>query len=436
MFSLIFVYFSAVFLILIIVAYTFAARNADGPRSRPVKCDLCQEKKMLKKLLITGSLLLSSLTSAIAQETVKVGVIGPFSGPFAEAFGKPFRQGIETWVAQNGERAGASKVEFVYRDLEGPNPEKAKALAQELVVKEKVQYLAGFVFTPNAMAVAPLVTSAKIPTVIFNASTSVVASRSEYFVRTSNTLPQVTVPVAKYALEQGVKKVVTAVSDYGPGLDAENAFKQTFEAGGGQVLETIRMPVNATDFGPFMQRIRSLKPDALFGFLPFGPPTYGFVKAYTDNGLRNAGIKFLGTAETQESDLQALGDAAIGLETGYFYSAAHDTNENKRFVATLAKVDSKAIANPATVAAFDGTRVLYKMIEATSGKPDADKAIASVKGFSFESPRGPVKIDATTRDIIQNVYMRKVEKAANGMLINREFKTYAAQPDYGLTLKK
>lgn len=390
----------------------------------------------MKKWLAAGALALVALSPVLAQETVKVGVVGPFSGPFADAFGKPFRQGVEAFVAQNGNRAGAAKVEFVYRDLEGANPEKAKALAQELVVKEKVQYLAGFVFTPNALAVAPLATSAKIPTVIFNASTSVVVSRSELFVRTSNTLPQVTVPVAKYAQEQGVKKVVIAVSDYGPGIDAENAFKQTFEAGGGQVLETIRMPMNATDFGPFMQRIRSLKPDALFGFLPFGPPTYGFVKAYADNGLRAAGIKFLGTAETQESDLQALGDAAVGLETGYFYSGAHESEENKRFLAALAKVDPKAVANPATVSAFDGTRVLYKMIEATGGKADAEKAIAAVKGFAFESPRGPVKIDAATRDIVQNVYMRKVEKAANGQLVNREFKTYAAQPDHGLTLKK
>lgn len=391
---------------------------------------------MLKKWLGVAAVALAVASSAIAQEVVKVGVIGPFSGPFASAFGIPFRQGVEAYVAQNGDKAGNVKVEFVYRDLEGPNPEKAKALAQELVVKEKVQYLAGFVFTPNALAVAPLVTSAKIPTVIFNASTSMVVSRSEYFIRTSNTLPQVTVPVAKYALEQGVKRVVTAVSDYGPGIDAENAFKQTFEAGGGQVIETIRMPVNATDFGPFMQRIRSLKPDALFGFLPFGPPTYGFVKAYSDNGLRAAGIRFLGTAETQESDLQALGDAALKLETGYFYSAAHDSAENKRFLDSLAKVHPKAMANPATVSAFDGTRVLFRMIQATGGKPDAEKAVAAAKGFSFESPRGPVRIDANTRDIIQNVYMRSVEKAQNGSLINKEFKTYVAQPDHGLTLKK
>jgi branched-chain amino acid transport system substrate-binding protein len=246
----------------------------------------------------------------------------------------------------------------------------------------------------------------------------------------------VTVPVAKYALEQGVKRVVTAVSDYGPGLDSEAAFKATFEAGGGQVLESIRMPINATDFGPFMQKVRSLKPDVLFGFLPAGPPTFGFVKAFNDNGLKSAGIKLFGTAEAWETELPSLGDAALGLVTGYHYSAAHDSPENKAYIASLAKVHPKAIPNPASVAAFDGARVIYKMIEATSGKPDPEKAMTAAKGFSFASPRGPVKIDPTTRDIVQNVYMRTVEKGPSGQLINREFKTYEAQPDYGLTMKK
>jgi branched-chain amino acid transport system substrate-binding protein len=391
---------------------------------------------MFRKWLGAGAIALAVAVSANAQDVVKVGVIGPFSGPFAAAFGLPFKQGVEAYVAQHGNKAGNVTVEFVYRDEESANPERSKALAQELIVKEKVQYLAGFMFTPNAMAVAPLVTSAKVPTVIFNASTSVVVSRSSYFVRTSNTLPQVTVPVARYATEQGIKKVVTVVSDFAPGHDAENAFKQTFEAAGGQVVETIRMPLNATDFGPFLQRIRSIKPDALFAFLPFGPPTYSFVKAYNDNGMRGAGIRFLGTSETQESDLQGLGEAALKLETAYYYSSAHDSAENKRFLQSLAKVDAKAVANPATVAAFDGTRVLFRMIEATAGKADPDRALAAIKDYAFESPRGPFRIDANTRDVIQNVYMRTVEKASNGTLINKEFKTYAAQPDYGLTLKK
>ena len=254
---------------------------------------------MFKKWLGAGAIAIAVAASANAQDVVKVGVIGPFSGPFAAAFGLPFKQGVEAYVAQHGNKAGNVQVEFVYRDEESANPERSKALAQELIVKEKVQYLAGFMFTPNAMAVAPLVTSAKVPTVIFNASTSVVVSRSPYFLRTSNTLPQVTVPVARYASEQGIKKVVTVVTDFAPGHDAENAFRQTFEAAGGQIVETIRMPLNATDFGPFLQRIRSIKPEALFAFLPFGPPTYSFVKAYNDNGMRAAGIRFLGTSETR-----------------------------------------------------------------------------------------------------------------------------------------
>jgi branched-chain amino acid transport system substrate-binding protein len=273
-----------------------------------------------------------------------------------------------------------------------------------------------------------------VPTVIFNASTSMILSKSDYFIRTSNTLPQVTVPVAKYALDTKVKRVVTAVSDYGPGVDAENAFRQTFQDGDGEIIESIRMPLNATDFGPFLQKVRALKPDALFAFLPFGPPTFGFVKAFEDNGLKAAGVRFLGTSETQESDLQALGEAALKLETGYYYSAVHDSPQNKAFVETLAKV--KATPNPATVAAFDGTHVLYKMIEATGGTANATKAIEAVKGMAWESPRGPMKIDAQTRDVIQNVYMRVVDKQPDGRYVNRETKTYAAQPDYGLQLKK
>ena len=387
-------------------------------------------KRLLQAALLAAGI--SFLSPVMAQAPiVKVGIIGPFSGPFSATFGTPFRQGVETYVAQHGVMAGNARVEFIYRDLEGPNPEKAKALAQELIVKEKVQYLGGFVFTPNAMAVAPLITSAKVPLVIFNASTSAIVSRSEYFVRTPNTLPQVTVPVAKFALEQKFKRAVTVVSDYGPGIDAESSFKAAFESGGGQVVESIRMPVSATDFSPFMQRIRSIKPDVLFGFLPAGPPTFGFVKSYNENGLRAEGIRFLGTAETQETDLQALGAPALGLETGYFYSAAHDSPENKAFLASLAKIAPAAVANPSTVSAFDGTHVLYKMIEATGGKPDADKAVAAIKGLSWASPRGPVKIDPATRDIVQNVYMRKIERDSTGKLVNREFKTYEMQPDYG-----
>lgn len=382
-------------------------------------------------LAVTAISLLGLVSSVQAQETVKVGIIAPFSGGFAGSFGEPFRQGVETYVAMHGDPAEDIKVEFIYRDLPTADPGRARNLAQELVARDGVQYLAGFVFTPNAVAAAAVAEGARIPTVIFNASTSMVVSQSQYFVRTSNTLPQVTVPTAQNALENGYRTVITAVSDYGPGIDAETHFVKTFEEGGGEVLESIRMPLTTTDFGPYLQRISLQAPDALFVFLPYGPPTFSFVNGYRDNGLDQAGIAFIGTSETQESDLQALGDAALGLETGYFYSAAHESPENEAFVAKLRELYPDADPNPATVSAFDGTHVLYEMIRATNGQADPDAAIEAVKGLAWESPRGPISIDPETRDIVQNVYIRVVERGEDGRLINREIKTYEAQPDYG-----
>ena len=388
----------------------------------------------MKLKMLTAAIAMAGLGAGnvMADQTVKVGVLGPFSGGFAGSFGAPFRQGVETYVAQHGDPMPGVKIEFVWRDLPSPDPADARAKTTELVTKEGVQYLAGYGFTPEAMAAAPVAEQGKIPTVIFNASASVVVSKSKYFVRTSNTLPQVTVPTAKNALEKGYKSVITVVSDYSPGIDAETSFVKTFKEGGGQVVESIRMPLSTSDFSAYLQNIAIKKPDALFVFLPYGPPTYAFVRGYRDNGLDKAGIAFIGTSETQESDLQSLGDAAIGLETGYFYSAAHESPENKAFVAKLKERYPKAEANPATVSAYDGTHALYEMIRATEGKKDPDKAIAAIAGKSWESPRGPITIDAKTRDIIQNVYIRKVEKGADGRLINKEFKTYEKQPDYGV----
>lgn len=385
------------------------------------------------RLLASAALIAASLLTghANADETVKVGVIGPFSGGFAGSFGEPFRQGVETYVAQHGDPLPGVKIEFVWRDLPATEPAEAKAKALELVTKEGVQYLAGFVFTPNAIAAAQVSEQGKIPTVIFNASASAVVSKSKYFVRTSNTLPQVTVPTAKNALEKGYKSVITLVSDYAPGVDAETYFSKAFKEGGGEVLDSIRMPLSTTDFSPYLQSVALKKPDALFVFLPYGPPTYSFVRGYRDNGLDKAGIAFIGTSETQESDLQAIGDAAIGLETGYFYSAAHDSDENRAFVAKLKELFPKAEPNPATVSAYDGTHVLYEMIRGTGGKPDPDKAIASVAGKSWESPRGPISIDADSRDIVQNVYIRVVKKGEDGRLFNKEIRAFEKQPDYG-----
>ncbi len=367
-------------------------------------------------------------TGAGLAETIRVGVLAPFSGPFA-IYGKQFQEGIETYVAEHGTQAGPHTIEFVFRDTGGPNPDAAKALAQELLIRDEVDYLAGFVFTPNALAVAPLIERSETPTVIFNAATSAINARSEFFVRTSFTLWQISVPMAEWARAEGIGRVATAVTDYGPGLDAERAFASGFEAAGGEVVDAIRMPIQTTDFAPFMQRLKASGAEAVFAFLPVGPPVFGFMKAYAENGLAAAGIRFLGTGETDEATLQQLGDGALGAHTAYHYSNVHESAANAAFKGKLAELYPDAIAQFATVGAYDGTHLIYAMVEAAGA--DGKAAIEAAKGLAWESPRGPVEIDPETRHVTQNVYIRVVEKEADGLLVNREIETYPAQPDLG-----
>ena len=383
----------------------------------------------MKRLILAGVLALACGTSALAQ-TVKVGIIAPLSGPFSSN-GKMWEATVKAYQKIHGTQAGGATVEVVWKDLADINPAQARALAQELIVKDKVQYLGGLYFTPDALAVGAIAQEAKVPTVIFNAATSSILDKSDHLLRTSYTLPQVSVPAARYALEQKLRTVVTLVSDYGPGLDSENAFVKTFTAGGGQVLEQIRAPLKTSDFGPFMQKIKSLKPDAVFVFGPGGPPTYAIIKAYSEAGLKQAGVRFIGTGETSELDLPAIGDAALGLETALHYSPAHESAMNQTFLKTSAELSPQVVLNAASVGAYDGMAVIYRMVEATKGQRDPAKALAAAKGWQWESPRGPLKIDAQSRELVQNVYVRVVDKDASGRLRNREIKTYEMQPDHG-----
>lgn len=384
------------------------------------------KKSVLAALLAIGT----ALTSGAFADTVKVGIIAPLSGPYS-VNGKIWEATVKAFQKINGTTVGGTTVEVVWKDLSEINPAQAKALAQELIVKDKVQYIGGLYFTPDALAVAAIAQEAKVPSVIFNAATSSILDKSDYLLRTSYTLPQVTVPAAKYALQTKAKSVVTMVSDYGPGLDSENAFVKTFIAGGGTVTEKIRVPLKTTDFGPFMQKIKSQKPDAVFVFGPGGPPTYAIIKAYSEAGLKQAGIRFIGTGETSEVDLPGFGDAALGLETALHYSPAHPSPKNQLFIKTAAEVAPGTIINAVAVGAYDGMAVIYKMVEATGGQKDGAKAMASVRGFAWESPRGPVKIDATSRELIQNVYMRVIDRDEAGKLRNKEFLTFDNQPDHG-----
>lgn len=390
---------------------------------------------MTTKLRLIGAAVAATLISASPAycDVIKVGIIGTMSGPYA-LFGQNFKDGIDTWVAEHGSKVGDHEIQFIYRDEELPNPARSKALAQELIVKDKVQYIGGLYFTPDAMAVAPLLQEAKVPMVVMNAATSAITEKSPYIVRTSFTMWQNAVPAAKVAKEKGAKKVAIAVSDYGPGIDAETAFKKTFEAEGGAVAEDIRMPLSTTDFGPIMQRIKDSGADMIFTFLPAGPPTLGFVKAYIDNGLKAGGVKLLSTGDlVTEPDLPNIGESGIGILSTYNYAVSHDLPENKQFLVDAVKAGAKpGDITMAAVAAYDGARVIYKMIEATNGQQDPDKAIAAVKGMKWISPRGPVSIDPDTRHIRQNIYLREVVNQ-DGKLINKEEQTFEAQPDWGLS---
>ncbi|MBC7583776.1 MAG: ABC transporter substrate-binding protein [Tardiphaga sp.] len=380
--------------------------------------------------------ILALMTGTASADVIKVGVIGTMSGPYA-LFGANYKMGIDAYVAEHGNKVGNHTVEFIYRDEEGPNPAKSKALAQELIVKDKVQYLAGIYFTPNAMAVAPLLEESKTPLVVLNAATSSIVEKSPYIVRTSFTMWQNTVPAANVAYKNGSRKAAIAVSDYGPGIDAEAAFKKTFETDGGAVVEAIRIPMNTTDFSPIMQRIKAAGADTIFCFLPSGPPTFGFFKAYIDNGLKADGVKLMSTGDiVTEIDLPSIGDSALGVLSTYHYAVSHESPENKQFLASIVKNGGKVEDVAMTgVAAYDGARVIYEMIKATDGKRDPDKAIAAVKGMKWVSPRGPVSIDPDTRHIRQNVYLRTVVKE-NGKLINKESDTmFADQPDWALSKK-
>jgi len=369
-----------------------------------------------KLLLAASAAFVLGAGPALAQAPVKVGIIAPFTGPFAD-FGK---------------QAGR-KVELILKDTGGPSPEVAKRLATELVVQDKVDFLAGFGLTPEALAVADVATQAKKPMVIFNAATSVITTRSPYIVRTSMTLPQVSSPMGTWAARNGIKRVITMVTDYGPGIDAESAFKKTFTASGGQVIESIRTPLQNPDFGPYIQRVKDAKPDAVFIFVPAGQQAVAAMKAYSERGLAQAGIKAIATGDlTDDHVIDAMGDAAIGLITSFHYSTAHNSPENRAFLQAYSQVAPPNAGRPnfMTVGAFDGMALIYDIVSKSGGTIDADKAMEIAKGWKSQSPRGPIKIDPSTRDIVQDIYLRKVEKQGS-QLQNVEFERFEAVADPG-----
>ena len=378
---------------------------------------------MLRRQILTGvgaAALAFAALPALAQETVKVGLILPMTGPSAST-GRQIEAGARLWMAQNGDTVAGKKIQLIIKDDTGA-ADQTKRLATELVVNDKVAVLAGFGLTPLALAVGPVATQAKGPAVIMAAGTSTIVATSPYFVRTSFTLPQNTAPMAQWSAANGIKTVVTLVSDYGPGLDSEKAFKAEFEGKGGKVIDSLRAPLANPEFAAFLQKAKDLKPDALFLFVPSGQGA-SLMKQVGERELAKAGIKIIGTGDVTDDDqLNGMGDALIGMITSHNYSAAHDSAENKAYVSAFLKANNNMRPNFMSVGGYDGMALIYKALDKTKGDTDGAKLVEAMKGTSWTSPRGPMSIDATTRDITQNVYIREVKKV-DGQLYNVEFAT-------------
>jgi branched-chain amino acid transport system substrate-binding protein len=369
---------------------------------------------------------LSMADGAFAQDTVKIGFILPMTGQ-QQSTGIQEAAGAKLYMAQHGDTVAGKKIELIIRD-DAAVPDNTKRIAQELIVNDKVAFLAGFGITPTAFAVAPLATESKTPEIVTAAGTSIITEKSPYIARTSFTLAQSCVPMADWAAQNGIKKVVTMISDYGPGIDAEKSFTAEFKKQGGDVIEAIRFPLANPDFAPFLQRAADEKPDAIFVFVPSGQGGT-FVKQFVERGLDKAGIKIIGPGDVMDDDLiTGMGDAVIGTVTAHLYSADHDSAMNKAFVAAFEKANNGKRPNFMAVGAYDGMHLMYEALKKTGGKTDGDSLIEAIKGMSWESPRGPISIDPQTRDIVQDIYIRKVEKK-NGELYNVEFATFTAIKD-------
>ena len=375
-------------------------------------------KHILQLLLSAATLLIAATASA--QAPVKVGMVVEMSGPFAD-IGRQIMNGARAYVKAHGDVVAGRKVELIVKDTTGMAPEVAKRQAQELVTNDKVDFLAGFGLTPNALSVAPLATEAKKPMVIMNAATSIITTRSPYIARVSMTLPQVTAPLATWALNNGIKQVYTLVADYGPGIDAETQFKKTFTAGGGQIVGSVRTPPNNPEFAPFLQRIKDARPQALFIFLPQGEQPVSVMKGFAERELDKAGVRLIATGDvTEDSLIEAMGDAPLGVVTTHQYSVAHDSAQNRAFLKAYADI-STGRPNFMAVGGWDGMAAIYEVIKRLDGKIDGDKAMEVLKGMKIDSPRGPIMIDPATRDVVQTIYVRRVERMKDGKLYNVEF---------------
>ena len=388
-------------------------------------------KRLLKTVLATG--ILAAATSVQAAEPFKIGLILPMTGPFAST-GKQIETATRLYMQQHGDEVAGRKIQVILKDDTGLAPEVTKRLAQELVVQEKVNVLAGFGLTPLAFAAAPVATQSKTPMVVMAAATSSIMEKSPYIVRTSQTVPQIVQPMAQWAArpESGIKRVTTLISDYGPGHDSEKVFVKEYTKAGGEIVDSLRIPLQNPDFAPFLQRVRDSKPDAVFIFVPSGAGS-ALMKQFAEKGLKDAGIKLIGTGDVLDDDLlPSMGPEALDIVTSQHYSAAHDSPENKEYVAAFRKISNNTMRpNFMSVGGYDGMHLIYAALEKAGANATGDQLVEAMKGMSWTSPRGPISIDPETRDIVQNVYIRRSEMV-DGQIYNVEFETFKDVKDPGL----
>jgi branched-chain amino acid transport system substrate-binding protein len=363
---------------------------------------------------------------AHAQGTIKIGVIDQFSGPFAD-FGQQIGNGIETFIREHGDTVAGKKIEVIKRDQAGPNPDRAKQLAQELITRDKVDFFAGIDFSPTAFAMAPLITEAKKPAVIMNAATLSITDTSPYFVRFASTLEALETKFGEWAAKNGIKKCYVVVSDFVAGHAAGDAFKKSFTAHGGEIVGEVGVPLEGLDFAAYVQRIADAKPPAIFVFLASTKQSEQFARLYVQTGLKAAGTKLLGGTDLfpQSPALaKAASDDALGAYSVQNYSWTLDRPLNRQYVAAYTKYFGTELhPDFMSVSGYDGMAGIYRVIEKLNGVIDGDKAVAAFKGLAFESPRGPIRIDPDTREVVQPIYIRQIARE-NGELVNKEIFTF------------
>ncbi len=367
-----------------------------------------------------------------AADPLKIGVIASYSGAYAD-YGKQLDGGMAVYLAETGGTLGGRPVTFVRKDTAGPAPDLANRFAKELIIRDKVDLIVGLDFSPNAIAIAPVLTEAKVAAVVMNAASSAIPSRSPYIVRTSFTLAQVSAPMASWALKQGIKQVSTIVSDYGPGQDAEKAFHAAFKAGGGTIASAVRVPLSNPDFSAYVQRLKDEKPEAAFIFFPSGDQPTAFMRNFRERGLEAAGIKLLATGDaTDDAFLAGQGEDPAGMITSHHYSFVHPSPRNAAYTAAFRKTVGEMRPSYMSVAAYDGLALIEAALKKTGGKTEAPALVEAMKGQTLDSPRGPITIDPVTRDIVQTVYIRKTQRV-DGQMVNVEFDAIPAVKDPGAT---